>query len=287
MASCRLPNSPDPLDARARGQLHLGGDLLLRFLDGAAKVAFTHREFDREIALLLFAVDVGRAGYQFDRRDLAERHLRDAVRTLRADPQILDGFRALAVLRRQANDDRKMAVAAGLIEIAGAVASDRSFDRGIDIARRKAVAGGASAVDIDLDRGLAERGENREIGDPLHRRQHGFDLVGGIGERLQVIAVQLDGVLALHAGHRFRDVVLQVLREIELDAGKLVLQLGEQLGCQFVLVFPVRPFLRRLERREEFRIEEARRIGAVVGPAVLRNDRLHFGPGWRSACASR
>src|SRR6202035_5319642 len=206
----------DPFEVRAGRQLHLGVDLLLRFQHRAAKVAFAHRELDREITFLLFAVDVGRTRYQLDGCDLAQRHLRDAVRTLCTNPQILDGSRALAVLRRQTNDDGEMAVAARLIEVAGAVAPDRGLDRGVDIARRKPVAGGARAVDIDLDGRLAERGENRKIGDPLHRRQHRFDLVGGVGERLQVVAEQLDRVLALHAGDGFGDIVLQILREVEL-----------------------------------------------------------------------
>ena len=119
-----------------------------------------------------------------------------------------------------------MPVAAGLIEIAGAVAADRHLDGGIDVARRQPVTGGLGAIDIDLDGGLAERGEHRQIGNPLHGGKHGLDLVGGVGERLEIVAKQLDRVLALHAGYGFGDVVLQVLREIELDAGKLVLQLA-------------------------------------------------------------
>ncbi len=118
-----------------------------------------------------------------------------------------------------------MPVAAGLIEIAGGVAADRDLDGGVDIARREAVARGARTIDIDLDGGLAERGEHRKIGDALYRREDGFDLVGGVGHRLQIVAVQLDRVLALDARDRLRDVVLQILREVEFDAGKFVLQL--------------------------------------------------------------
>ena len=123
-----------------------------------------------------------------------------------------------------------MAVAAGLVEIAGAVAADRHLDGCVDIARGQAIARGLGAVDVDLDGGLAERGEHRKIGDALHRRQHRLDLVGGVGQRLQIVAVQLDRVLALHAGDGLRDVVLQILREVELDAGKLVLQLLQQFA---------------------------------------------------------
>src|SRR6202043_1401574 len=117
-----------------------------------------------------------------------------------------------------------MSVAAGFIQVAGTVASDRGAYRRVDVARSKAVARRPRTVDIDLDGGLTERGEHRKVGNPLHRRKLGLDLVGRIGQRLQVIAVQLDRVLALHAGYGFRNVVLEILREIEFDAGKLVLQ---------------------------------------------------------------
>ena len=40
---------------------------------------------------------------------------------------------------------------------------------------------------------------------------------------------------------------------------------------------PLRPLADRLQRGEELGIEEARRIGAVVGPAVLRHHRLDLG----------
>ena len=88
-----------------------------------------------------------------------------------ADPQILDRLGALAVFGREANDDREMPVAAGLIEIAGAVAADRDLDGGVDIAGRQAVARRTRAIDIDLDGRLAERGEHRKIGDALHGRR--------------------------------------------------------------------------------------------------------------------
>src|ERR1700712_4560125 len=115
-----------------------------------------------------------------------------------------------------------MPVAAGLIEVAGRVAADRHLDGGIDVAGREPVTGGLGPIDIDLDGRLAERGEHREIGDPLHGGKHRLDLVGGVGERLQVVAIQLDRILALYARYGFGNVVLQVLREVELDAGKLV-----------------------------------------------------------------
>ena len=167
-----------------------------------------------------------------------------AIRVGDADAQILDRLGALAVFRRETHDDREMPVAAGLIEVTGAVAADRDLDRGVDVAGRQAVTRGARAIDVDLDRRLAERGEHREVGDALHGGEHRLDLVGGVGQRLQIVAVELDRVLALHAGDGLRDVVLQILREVELDAGKLVLQLRQQLRGELFLVVGAGPFAR-------------------------------------------
>src|SRR6185436_16692857 len=155
---------------RARRQLDLVRDLFLRFLDRAAKVAVADRELDRQIALLLLAVDVGRARDQVDRGDLAERDLGDgAALPCHADPQVMDGLGALAVFRSKPNDDREMPVAAGFIEIPGGIAADRDLDGGVDIAGRQAVARGTRPVDVDLDGRLAQRGEYRKVGDALHR----------------------------------------------------------------------------------------------------------------------
>ena len=188
----------------------------------------------------------------------------------------MDRFGAAPIFGRKPHDDREMAVGARLIDVAGAVATDRHANGGVDVARRQPVARGAGAVDVDLNGRLAERGEHRQIGDAAHRAQHRFDLVGGLGERHQIVAIELDRVLALHAGHRLGDVVLQILREAELDAGEPFLQAGQDFRGQLVLVLGVLPLADRLERRKEFRVEQPGGIGAVIGTAMLRHHRLHF-----------
>ena len=73
MASCRLPNSPTHSILKPGRQRHIGRDPGLGLLDGAAEVAVAHAEFDRQIALLLLAIDVGRARQEIDRSDVAQR----------------------------------------------------------------------------------------------------------------------------------------------------------------------------------------------------------------------
>ena len=109
---------------------------------------------------------------------------------------------------------------------------------------------------------------------PGTRLQHLADLVGRCREHVEVVAEELDRVLALDAGGRLLDVVLDVLREVEVDTRKLLRKGRGQLLREFFLVDPGRPAVGGLEGYEEFRIEESGRIGAVIGPAMLRDHGL-------------
>src|SRR6266446_5234534 len=95
--SAKMP----PISAIGR-KLDFIGDLLLRFDHRTAKVAPAHTEFDRQIALLLFAVDERGAGDDFHLGDLGERDLYDAAPAgiLRPHRDVADRLEALAILRR-------------------------------------------------------------------------------------------------------------------------------------------------------------------------------------------
>ncbi len=170
-----------------------------------------------------------------------------------------------------------MPVTAGLIKVAGGLAADRRLHRGVDVAGGEAVAGGLGAVDVDADGRLAERGRHGEVGDAGHGRNGVPDLVRHLGQGLEIGAVDLDGILALHARRCLLDVVLDVLREGELDAGESLLQGVVHLGGELFLVHSLGPLVERLQRHEELGIEEAGRIGAVVRSAVLGNHGLGLG----------
>ena len=80
------------------------------------------------------------AGDELDRRDIGQRNLHDAaaVRVRRADRDAPDRVEAVAILRRQADDDREVAVAAVLVEIARGLAADRRLHGRVDVARAAA-----------------------------------------------------------------------------------------------------------------------------------------------------
>src|SRR5262249_60368864 len=86
-----------------------------------------------------------------------------------AEAQFLNRFRFLPELRREPYHDGKVPVAARLVKVAGRFAADGRSDRSVDVAGSKPITRRPRAIDLDLHRRLAERGEDGEIGNPRHR----------------------------------------------------------------------------------------------------------------------
>ena len=109
-----------------------------------------------------------------------------------------------------------------------------------------------------------------QILNALDRAHHVDDLVALFFQRLQIVAVNLDGQLAFHAADRFFHVVRDRLREIPDHAGNLFeLAIHGRDQLFFVLVKNRPPFFFRLQIDEIFGIEEAGGVGSVVGTAHL------------------
>ena len=88
----------------------------------------------------------------------------------------------------------------------------------------------------------------------------------------EVRADDLDRVRAFHAGQAFLDIVLNILREVQVDAGEFGRELALKVLDQILLVAARRPFLEGLQRHEEFRVEKAGGVAAIVGAAMLGHD---------------
>ena len=73
--------------------------------------------------------------------------------------------------------------------------------------------------------------------------------------------------------------VLQILREVEFDPRELILQDLLDLVRQDILIDPWAPLVGGLQRRKQFYVEKARRIGAVVGSALLGHNGFHLREG--------
>ncbi len=91
---------------------------------------------------------------------------------------------------------------------------------------------------------------------------------------IEVVAEELERIFALYAGHGFFDVVLDVLREVEVDAGKLfeaVLHRRDELGLCFRETVDATGDA-GLRSARNFDVVEGADVGAVVGAAHLRDD---------------
>ena len=120
----------------------------------------------------------------------------------------------------ESNDNRKVSVTAVLVEVACSLPTDGRLNRRIYITGSQPIPGGAYAIDIDPDSGLAERAQHRQIGNAGYGPHDIRDLVGGRLKHVQVAAVELYRVLALHARCGLLDIVLNILGEVEINAGE-------------------------------------------------------------------
>jgi len=102
-------------------------------------------------------------------------------------------------------------VASLLVKIARGLAADGGLNRRIDVTGRQPITCGCLPVDIDAQRRLTQGGEDREIGHAAYLAHRGFDLVRGLRQHDNVVADQLDRVLAFDTGYSLLDVVLDVL----------------------------------------------------------------------------
>ena len=104
------------------------------------------------------------------------------------------------------------------------------------------------------------------------------NLVRLLFERLQIVAVDFDRERAFHAAHRLFQIVGNRLREAP-DHSRNLFQFAIHGSNQslFVLVKDRTPLLLRQEIDEEFRIEKACGVGAIVGTPDLVDHLRNFG----------
>jgi hypothetical protein len=76
-------------------------------VNGASEVSAAHAELDRQVTLLLLAIDVGGARDQLYSGDLPQRDLGDAAGPLDADADVADRLCILPELWSQSHHDRE------------------------------------------------------------------------------------------------------------------------------------------------------------------------------------
>ncbi len=182
----------------------------------------------------------------------------------------------VAVLREIAHDE----VVAGfaLQHLSEGVAADRGLNRVLHVGDIDLVAGGGVAVDGDVEVGLAEDAKDAQILDAFDLAHDADDLVGFLLQGFQVIAIDLGGEFALNAADGFFHVVFDGLGKSPEDAGNLV-EFALHGGDQFFFVFVENrpPLISGFQIDEEFGIEKAGVIGAVIGTAHLAGALRNFG----------
>ncbi len=198
-------------------------------------------------------VDIGSAGIEGDIGELPQRKVGVAARP----PGNLDigyGLKGVAVLFGKPNPDAELAVTFQLGR--GNRAPQRRLDRRVDVAGIEAIARRLFTIHRDVEIRLPEDVKDPEIGHAPDLLHFMFDLLGDPLLNCQIWTDDLDRICALDAGQRLLDVVLNVLREIKGRAGHRVGEFLLKLLGQFVLGQPCGPFVKRLERNEQFDVGE-------------------------------
>ena len=151
------------------------------------------------------------------------RHHRNALTCGRADRELLQGRERIVGARQP---DGEIEPALAFEDLRHHPALRRRFDGILNVLDVDAVAGARPAIDDDLQLRHAHEVIVVEIRHAVDGPDHVHELARFHVHHEVVGPVELDGELALDAGHRFVDVVLDGLREVEVDAGDAGVQGG-------------------------------------------------------------
>src|SRR5262249_36180468 len=103
---------------------------------------------------------------------------------------------------------------------------------------RERVTRSGFAVDVDAERRLTQRSEHRKICHTADFAHRGFDLLRSFRQHDDVVADELDRVLAFDPGYSLLDIVLDVLREVKVEARKFCRQV---IGSRRALALTTNP----------------------------------------------
>ncbi len=261
-----------PFGPKSFRQLDLLGDTLLRIRHGAFQIAAAHAEFDRNVPLVVLPVDDEGTGLFRNRRQLFDGNPR-AVR--RADQNAPDAVDVPPVFRQKPHDQIEPLLP--FVHLRDGLPADRRLDDVVHVADLQPVPRALFAIDLDDQIRLPHEMKRPEVPDPRHILHHLFDLGRLHFQLLQIVPVQLDRVFAFDARHRLLHVILNRLGEIEVDPGNIRQFLFNLFDQRMLRGNGGTPLFERFERDQELGVEEAGRIGSVVGTAQLRGHVDHLG----------
>ena len=133
-----------PFHAIPIGKAHLLGQASLGLFHGTLEVAIPHTELDRNIALVVFAIDNERTGLRRDRSHLLQGNPRPIRGT---DQDITDRIDILSKLREKPDD--KIEQPFSFIDLGHGLTSDGSLHHSIDIRHSQPIARARLTIDLD------------------------------------------------------------------------------------------------------------------------------------------
>jgi len=165
-------------------------------------------------------------------------------------------------LRRETHQYRKLSVR--LQYVGRDRPAHRRLDSGVDVANSESETRRHGAVDANVEIWLSDHMEHAKILDAWNAVDDPHHLLGQPFENVEIGADDLDRIGAFDARQRLLDIVLYVLREIEIDSRKLLLELLFDLLGQLFLGEPGGHSSKGLRGR---RVRHWRRggVGAIVG----------------------
>src|SRR5579862_49429 len=242
------------LDVRVEQRLEVGDD--------APHVPAADEDADRKQLLAVFARDVHGAADRAERGDLRQRHVRPVWRRdqQRLQPRVVP-FRLV-------QPDRDPEALLPFPHLGYLLAAQRGFDDVLNVLYVDAVAGGARAVDADLDLGLFAEPVDICIRNAVDFLEFVQRLGREIAQDIHVIAEYLDDDLALDLRDAFQDIVPHRHRKARVDPRHLA-DFGVHLVQQLDPGDAALPFGFRLQVDEELEHVDRLGIGAILRPAGL------------------
>src|SRR5579872_445044 len=262
-----------PVEVIALRQFHFLSNFVDRLTNGAAEIAPANAVLDRDIARISLAINRRSAVIE---RDVTELPQRDALARRSQQSDAGDVVDRPPELRLIAN--RKIEPLFANQDLADGFAAHRRFNRILYIGNVDPEAVGGGAVDIQIHIRLATYLKRAEVGNSRNTAHDPLNLVRLLLQRFQIAPEQFDRKFTLHAADGFFNVVRNRLREIPIDAGKL-LKLPVHRGDELILVaLELRPpLLARKKVNEELGVVEAAGVAAIVGASDLAHDLSDLG----------
>ena len=216
-----------PLQADlVRIEMHLRGDLRLRFLEIGGQIAIAIVDADGEIALAVLARHGALARCARGCRRAADSGTCAPLAVLTG--QIAERLGRVARVLREAHRQRIGSLAD--VDRRDRRLADAGLDDVLHVGHVDAVARGLLVIELDLDLRDRRLLEDRGAGGAVDRIEHVDDLIADAAQLIQIIAVDLDHQRAVRAADQVVDAVDDGLADADRISGQILGEVRRQAG---------------------------------------------------------